>query len=472
MPPSNTPQQNKDNILHSAFCTLRLTSWFFNLCYMAALIVASPWILYRFFVLEKYRGGWSAKMLGRVPELPERQPNDGEMRRVWLHAVSVGEVNLLKPLVRQITEKHPKWQCVISSTSATGYDVARKLFGERHVVFYAPLDFSWSVRTALKRLKPDMLVLAEQELWPNLMMYCKAFGVKLAVVNGRFSDGGFRRYLMIRPIWRFVMRQPDLVCVQSETYADWSRQLGAKPENVHVTGSLKFDNARTDRNNAATQTLRQLAGIASDEIVFLAGSTQEPEEELAVETWLALRESHPKLRLILVPRHPERFACVAEMLDRRVGNAPDCWLRRSELQPGQKLNATQPGENCKPILVDTVGELGAWWGTAHIAFVGGSMGSRGGQNMLEPAAYGAAVSFGPKTRNFHDIVSHMLADNAAVVVHDGNELTAFVRRCLDEPEFAETLGQRAQHLVQQHLGATAKTIALLETLMEGRAVTP
>jgi len=444
-------------------CALRLTSWFFNLCYAVALTVASPWILYRFLVLKKYRGGWAAKMLGHSPEL---SATNHETKRVWLHAVSVGEVNLLKPLVREILEKHPQWQCVVSSTSSTGFAVAQKLFGDKHEVFYAPLDFSWSVRTAIKRLKPDMLVLTEQELWPNLMMLCKAFGVKLAVVNGRFSDGGFGRYLMIRPVWRFIMRQLDLVCVQSETYADWSRQLGAKPEAVHVTGSLKFDNARTDRDNPATQTLRQLAGIAPDEIVFLAGSTQEPEEELAVETWLALREKYPKLRLILVPRHPERFGIVAEMVNRRVGDSPNNWLKRSELQPGQATHGTQLGS--KPILVDTVGELGAWWGTAHIAFVGGSMGTRGGQNMLEPAAYGAAVSFGPKTRNFRDSVSLMLAGDAAIVVQDGNELTVFVGKCLDEPEFATTLGQRAEHVVRQHLGATAKTVAMLETLISAK----
>jgi len=465
---------NVSNPKRKYLCTLRLTSWFFNLCYAVALTVLSPWLLYRFLVLKKYRGGWAAKMLGLVPELPERPATGGNAKRIWLHAVSVGEINLLRPLVREIAEKHPDWQCVVSSTSATGLAVAQKLFGDRHEVFYAPMDFSWSVRNALKRLKPDLLVLAEQELWPNLMMCCKAAGVKLAVINGRYSEGGYKRYFMIRSLWRFIMRQLDLVCMQSDTYADWSRQLGAKPETVHVTGSLKFDNARTDRDNPATQTLRHLAGIASDEIVFLAGSTQEPEEELAVATWQALRVRHLKLRLILVPRHPERFGIVAEMLNRRVGNAPNCWLRRSELPPGQTTTASQPGDVCKPILVDTVGELGAWWGTAHIAFVGGSMGTRGGQNMLEPAAYGAAVCFGPKTRNFRDIVSLMLADDAAVVVHDGNELTTFVKRCLDESGFAETLGQRAQHLVQQHLGATAKTVALLKELIQenGKAVTP
>ena len=463
----NQQSNNGKSSLRFAFCTLHwVASWCFNLCYVITLTVLCPLVFYRLFMLKKYRNGWAAKLFGQVPELPGRDPDDRETKRIWLHAVSVGEVNLLKPLVRQIVEKHPEWQCVISTTSATGFAVAQKLFANRYTVFYAPLDFSWAVRSALRRLKPDMLILAEQEIWPNLIMRCKASGVKIALINGRFSEGGYMRYFLIRPVWQLIMRQIDLVCVQNETYAKWSRQLGSKVETVHVTGSLKFDNAQMDRNNPATQSLRHLAGIAPDEIVFLAGSTQEPEEELAIETWLKLRESHPKLRLILVPRHPERFRIVAEMLNRRIGDAHTCWLRRSEMRSDQAVVEGQSNIVCKPVLVDTVGELGAWWGTAHMAFVGGSMGTRGGQNMLEPAAYGAAVSFGPNTKNFRDIVSLMLADNVAVVVRNGNELTAFVRRCLDEPPFAETLGQRAQQLVHKHTGATAKTVALLETLME------
>ena len=439
----------------STRCGMFVASWCFNFVYFVLLVAVCPMILYRVFVLKKYRDGWGEKLFGRVSECPT-VPNNGKTKRIWLHAVSVGEVNLLKPLLRQIAEKRPDWECVISTTSATGYAVAKKQYGQMHAVFYAPLDFSWAVRKVIDRIKPDMLILAEQEIWPNLISRCKFCGVKIALVNGRFSEGGFRRYRMIKPLWRSVMRQLDLVCVQNETYSDWFRQLGANPECVHITGSLKFDNAQTDRENLATQSLRQLANIAPDDIVFLAGSTQEPEEELAVETWLALRKLHPNLRLILVPRHPERFDSVAQMLDRKIGNSPQHWQRRSALPNDQKSRG--------PLLVDTVGELGAWWGTAHIAFVGGSMGTRGGQNMLEPAAYGAAVSFGPKTKNFRDIVSLMLADNAAVVVHDGNELTAFVTHCLNEPEFAETLGQRAKQLVQKHLGATARTVVLLEAL--------
>ena len=448
----------------SSWCAMLVASWCFNFCYFALLAVISPLIWYRVLVLKKYREGWGAKLFGCVPEFPTK-PHGSKTKRVWLHAVSVGEVNLLRPLLRQIAEKQPDWECVISTTSSTGYAVAQKQYGENHAIFFAPLDFSWAVHKAVKRIKPDMLVLAEQEIWPNLVAQCKLCGVKIAVVNGRISEGGFRRYRFIRPLWRKVMRQLDLLCVQSETYSDWFQKLGANPKAVHVTGSLKFDNARTDRENPVTQSLRQLAKIAPDETVFLVGSTQEPEEELAVDAWLALRESHPKLRLILVPRHPERFDCVAQMLDRKIGNSPQHWQHRSRLQIDTVIDENSVEHGRQPILVDTVGELGAWWGTAHIAYVGGSMGTRGGQNMLEPAAYGAAVSFGPKTKNFRDIVSLMLADEAATIVCDGNELTAFVRRCLDDADFAATQGQRARQLVQKHLGATAKTIDLLAGLM-------
>jgi 3-deoxy-D-manno-octulosonic-acid transferase len=220
---------------------------------------------------------------------------------------------------------------------------------------------------------------------------------------------------------------------------------------------MKFDGAQTDPHNAATERLRRLAGIEANDIVFLAGSTQQGEEQAALAAYRELCGDHPRLRLILVPRHPERFEAVAESLDR----AGLAWQRRSRLElEGRRIDA-------RILLVDTIGELGAWWGTASIAFVGGSLGNRGGQNMIEPAAYGAAVSFGPNTRNFRDIVEQMLSDRAAVVVADSRELTSFVRRCLTDATFAETLGARARALVARQLGATARTCKLLSPLIEG-----
>ncbi len=189
--------------------------------------------------------------------------------------------------------------------------------------------------------------------------------------------------------------------------------------------------------------------------MLLAGSTQDPEERLAIETYKQLAPAFPRLRLVIVPRHPERFEEVAHVLS----TSGLIWQRRSQW-------ANRGGNpQVRVLLVDRVGELAAWWGTATIAYVGGSMGQRQGQNMIEPAAYGAAVSFGPQTRNFRDVVAALLAADAAVVVHDGAELAAFARRCLEDPAFAAELGRRAARVVASQLGATRHTVDLLEALL-------
>ena len=451
-----------------------MRGWLFNLIYIAILVLASPILIYRSVRHGKYRDGFRQKFFGRIP----RRRNvlrDWHLRGwskspdtkiVWFHAVSVGEVKLLKPLLRKIRESQPNWCCVVSTTSKTEMDLAKQLFGSDWTVFYCPLDFSWAVEKAFQRLKPDMLVLVEQELWPNLIATAKKNGVKLAIVNGRFGENGYKRYLWIKPFIAPMLRQFDLIAPQTELYAGWFRRLGVSCEAIHITGSIKFDGAESDRNNPETQRFREMAGITADDIVFLAGSTQYPEEKFAVECYEQLKRDFPQLRLIIVPRHPERFNEVATMLDDRGVH----WERRSTL----KNNGT---EHPRVLLVDTVGELGGWWGTATIAYVGGSMdsdifGGRGGQNMIEPAAYGAAVCFGPKTKNFHDIVSMMLRDDAAVVVHDQREMEGFVRRCLVEPEFAARLGSNAQHLTARQVGATQKTFELLQALAETQKSEP
>jgi len=421
-----------------------------DLVYLLTILAALPWLVYQAIRKGKYREGFAQKFLGRVP------PRDPADRRpcLWLHAVSVGEVNLLAPLLRQIAAQRPDVQCVISTTTMTGMALARKKYPDLPA-FYCPLDFSWAVRTAIRRVRPDVLILAELELWPNLVRAARRLGARVAVINGRLSEHSFRGYRRIRFLVRRLLARIDLVAVQDETCAQRFRQLGARPETVHVTGSLKYDGAQTERNNPATGRLRRLAGFAPDDVVFLAGSTQEPEEELALAAFQALRDRWPRLRLVLVPRHPDRFEAVARLLDR--SGLP--WQRRTALE------AEGPHPQTRIVLIDVVGELGAWWGTARIAFVGGSLGNRGGQNMIEPAAYGAAVSFGPNTWNFRDVVSAMLDRQAAVVIQSGDELTAFVRRCLEDPAFAAALGDRARELVSQQLGATRRTLDLLEPLV-------
>ncbi|MCI0360241.1 MAG: 3-deoxy-D-manno-octulosonic acid transferase [Planctomycetaceae bacterium] len=422
-------------------------AYLLNIIYLLLLAVASPWLAWQAWRTGKYREGWGAKFLGRVLQ------RTGSAHCLWIHAVSVGEVNLLATLIERWERLHPEWEIVISTTTHTGLALAQKRYAPR-TVFYCPLDFTWAVGRAMRAVRPDLVVLTELELWPNLIRAARQHGAKVAVINGRLSEKSYRGYRRIGWLVQRVLAQVDLIAVQNGEYAQRFFALGAPSEAVHTTGSIKFDGARTDRNNPDTVRLALLAGIAADDVVFLAGSTQDPEESLALDAYEQLVAAHPRLRLILVPRHPERFDAVAELLNCRGIR----WQRRSRLD----VDRADPG--ARVLLVDAVGELGAWWGAAQIAFVGGSMGQRGGQNMIEPSAYGAAVSFGPNTWNFHDVVSQLLAHQAAIMVQDGRKLTEFVRRCLEDPGFAAELGLRARTLVLQQQGAADRTISLLDQL--------
>lgn len=429
-----------------------MVGYLFNIAYVAIMVAASPWLVYSAMRKGKYREGFAEKLLGQVPR------RDSDAPCVWLHAVSVGEVKLLVPLIRELAEQRPDWEFAISTTTRTGHALAKKLFDDR-MTFYCPLDFTWAVRSALKRIQPDYLVLAELELWPNLIRLAHRRGAKVAVVNGRMSDKSFPGYRRIRPLIRWLLSHVQLIACQNEQYAQRFRELGARGEAVCVTGSIKFDDTQTDRNNAASLTLRRLAGIEDHDTVLLAGSTHDSEEVAALATYMELRRRHPELRLVLVPRHPERFPEVARML----ADSGIPWQRRSHLDNADSRPKQDADHHDTPrvLLVDTVGELSAWWGVTDIAFVGGSLIPHGGQNMIEPAAFSAAMCFGPHTRNFRDVVTNLLSQEAAVVVEDESALTTFVRRCLEDQTYAKELGHRAQAVVEAGQGATSRTVQRL-----------
>jgi 3-deoxy-D-manno-octulosonic-acid transferase len=429
-----------------------------NLVYLLVIAAASPWLIWAAWRHGKYREGFREKLLGLVPE------RRGDEACVWIHAVSVGEVLLVDTLVKELRRLRPEASIVVSATTKTGLELARKKYPEL-AVFYAPLDFSWAVRRAMRRLRPSLVVLAELELWPNLIRAAVEAGARTAVVNGRLGEKSHRGYRRIRPLVRRLTAKLDLIAAQNAEYAARFLDLGAPGERVVVTGSLKYDGAQTDRRNPKTVGLAELAGLAPGDAVWLAGSTQEGEEATALEIFERIAPEFPHLRLILVPRHPERFDEVARL----AGASGLRFVRRSAL-PSREVDAPSGAANWQVLLVDAVGELGAWWGAADIAFVGGSFGDRGGQNMLEPAAYGAAVSFGPNTWNFREIVAQLLSAEGAAVVRDGGELERFVRRSLTDPEYIATLGANARRLVAANLGATQRTIDLLLPLIDGPCV--
>ena len=420
-----------------------------DLLYLVAFVALLPWVAWR-----RLSGGrpvaapWTRLTGGvAVAEKP------AGAARIWLHGVSVGEVQLLASLAaeigRQAEAAGRRVDCVLSSSTTTGLEVGAGRFGADRV-FPCPLDFTWAVDRVLDRVRPDLLVLGELELWPNLLARTRRRGVPIVVANARMSERSAAGYARIRPLARRMLARVNLVVSRSRADADRFAALGAT--EVVVTGSMKFDGVRGDRGAPEVVRLRRLAGWADDDVVFLAGSTQAPEERLAAEAYLAARKTFPSLRLVIVPRHVERSAEIGGMLD-GLGLR---WQARSRLEQ----DGADP--RARVLLVDATGELAWWWGTAAIAFVGGSLdGRRGGQNMLEPAAYGAAVSFGPHTRNFKDEVARLLAADAALVVADGPELRAFVARCLAEPAFAAGLGRRAAAFVAAQRGATATTARLI-----------
>ena len=444
----------------TAAIAANIVTWLLNSIYLTLILMASPWLVWSAIRHGKYREGFAQKLLGQVP------PRHGDSPCVWLHAVSVGEVNLLQTTLDEIKNRHPEWQLVISTTTKAGYDLALKKYADDHTVFYCPLDLSWAANTAMRRVRPNLLVLAELELWPNLIRAAKQHGAGVAIINGRMGDKSFRGYHRFRWLVGKILKQIDVIAAQNKEIADRFRQCGANPATVTNTGSLKFDGALTDRQNPKTIALKKLAGISETDIVLLAGSTQDPEEAYALEIFQSLSADYPQLKLILVPRHPQRFDEVARLLDK--SGSP--WQRRSQLTESHAndiLSSRDATHRRSPnlLLVDTIGELGAWWGTATIGFVGGTFGSRGGQNMLEPAAYGVATCFGPNTWNFRDIVTQLESANGVKIVPDRQEFENFIRQSLANPTQAQQLGNRAQQLVLTQQGATRRTVDLLEPLV-------
>ncbi len=424
-----------------------------NVIYAAALVVFAPMLVYRWFRMGKYREGWSEKLRGEAPL------RIGEHPCLWFHAVSVGEVLLLRPLIREMVRLRPRWQIVISTTTSTGLAVARRTYPDL-VTFYAPLDFSWSTRRAVSRIRPTVLALVELELWPNLIRSAKRANAKVAIINARLSSRSFNGYKSLRlPLWS-TLNRIDAVVAQDPEYARRFVELGIPEDRVRVTGSVKYDGLESDRNNSKTRALRQLLGLSPADLIFVAGSTMEGEEAAVLAAYKAARRQHPSLRLIVVPRHAERFEEVARMFEEQGESV----LRRSLIQGRlPRQTASRPSV----ILVDTIGELGAVWGLADVAFVGGSLRpGRGGQNMMEPAAYGASVMFGPHTSNFRETVDQLLRRNAARRVADAEELTRGLLDDLDDPETAAARGAAGRHFVLAQNGASVRTLAELDRLVE------
>jgi len=417
-----------------------------DLAYLAGAALASPYLVYKAATSEKYRTGHGERLGGIAPR-------EGDAPCVWLHAVSVGEMNLVRPLVAAVAGKWPEWELVLSTATNTGRATAEKLYPGRRVIYY-PLDLSWVVRKAIARVRPDCMLLVELEMWPNFLAAAERADVPVAIVNGRISEGAFRRYRLIRPLVARWLRRIAVLCVQNETYAERLTELGAPAERIVVTGNLKFDSCPETVPDGRDEALAASFGLGAGEPVLVGGCTWPGEDELLVSIYQRLRADIPGLRLLLAPRQAERFGPV----ERLVREAGLPCVRRTALRERGAAEADPQAV----VLLDTVGELAQVYGLATLVFVGGSLIPHGGHNILEPSGLAKPVLFGPHTGNFRDITDELIAHDAARRVANGSELEATLRELLTRPEAAAALGRRARQLVDHHRGATRRTLEALE----------
>ena len=405
-----------------------------------------PYWLYQVLRHGKYRRGF-AERIGRVPA---RLTASSSQRVIWIHAVSVGEVLAVSGLVSQLRRSLPNYRVVLSTTTDTGQDLARKRFGEENV-FYFPMDFAVAIRPYLRALRPEMVVLAETEFWPNFLRLVHASGARLAVVNGRISDRSWPRYQRFRWALRQMLAHIDLFLAQTETDKSRLQSIGADGARVHVTGNLKFD-VTLPPPPPIVETLRRSLAAEGAGPVLVCGSTVDDEEAPLLKAFENLLVSHPHAVMVLAPRHPERFDSVAALL-RQMSITSH---RRSQWQ-GQPLAGGV-------LLVDTIGELAALYALADVAFVGGSLVPRGGHNIIEPAQHGVAIVTGNHTENFRDIVG-LFQSRDAVRIVGLSELPLTLMHLLDHDPERLALGQRARETILSQMGATFRTLEELKALL-------
>lgn len=411
-----------------------------------ALLASAPYWLYQVLRHGKYRRGF----LGRMGKLPPRVLTEPHRPIIWIHAVSVGEVLAISGLVAQIRRKLADYRVVVSTTTDTGQALARKRFGEENV-FYFPMDFAFAIRPYLRALKPELVILAETEFWPNFLRLAHANGSRIAVVNARISDRSWPRYRRFRWALCRMLAHIDLFLAQTPEDGSRLQSIGAHPSRVHVTGNLKFDVTLPEPPPIVDKLRRSLSTEGAGPIL-VCGSTVEDEEALLLKAFENIRVGHPRAVMILAPRHPERFDAVATLI-KQLGISSH---KRSSWQ-GESLAGGV-------LLVDTIGELASLYSLADIAFVGGSLVPRGGHNIIEPAQHGVAIVTGNYTENFRDIVG-LFQSRDAVRIASMAELPLMLIQLLENDSERRALGRRAKETILSQMGATFRSLEELQALL-------
>jgi 3-deoxy-D-manno-octulosonic-acid transferase len=412
--------------------------------YSAALYILAPITLYHLI----WRGFRQRAYFQRWNERYASYPAVAAPTPLWLHAVSVGEVNAAAPLVTRLLHDHPGLRLVVTTITPTGSERVQALWGDAVVHVYLPYDLPGAVARFLDHFKPALALIVETELWPNLLFACRDRGIPAHILNARLSARSLRGYRVLDPLIRRALRGVHLIAAQSDEDARRFIKLGARADRVVVTGNLKFDTLPVDN----TDFVREFRGHRGIGPTWIAASTHEDEESAVIEAHLAVLQAYPDALLLWAPRHPERFRAVAQ-------RAADAGLSVA-MRSGQRWPGV--GGGAQVFVIDTLGELARFYACAKVAFVGGSLQPVGGHNLLEPAATGTAILSGPHLHNFADIAKRLQEADAMRIVEDPPALGAALVELFADEEVRERMAANAQLLLQAGRGALERTMALLE----------
>jgi 3-deoxy-D-manno-octulosonic-acid transferase len=429
-------------------CPFSMYRFYSALLALGVLLTLPYWLL-QALRHGKYRAGLGER-LGAVPARLGKEARPG----IWIHAVSVGEVLAVGNLVAEMRRQFPRHRIMVSTTTDSGQKLARNRFGEENV-FYFPMDFAFAIGPYLRWLRPELVVIAETEFWPNFLRLSHAQGARIAVVNARISDRSWPGYRRWRAILKRILQPIDLFLAQTEADRERLLVIGAPADRVRVSGNLKFDVALpTPPPIVAALRLALQQGQAGP--VVVCGSTVEGEEELLLGAFRDLQVGHARALMILAPRHPERFEEVAQLLQE---SGVRYW-RRSQWKRQPLAGGV--------LLLDTIGELASLYALGGWSFVGGSLVPRGGHNMVEPAQHGIPIVIGPHTENFRDVVESFAIRGAVRVVQPA-ELSPVFMELASHEEQRRALGRGALETVRAQVGATQRTLDALEALLQASA---
>ncbi len=421
----------------------------YDILYGAGVALSAPVWLLRTRARKKVLGAFSNRM-GHV------EPRQGDEPLVLIHAVSLGEINATRKLVDELAGERPELKFVVTSTTDTGYNRGLELYrnNPRVQVVRFPLDFSSAINRLLDAVRPAVVVLMELEVWPNFMKLCESRGIPVILVNGRVTESSFRNYLRVAPVTKRMFSRLATVCAQEQQYAQRFIQMGAPPDRVEITGTMKFDTAQVAQRIAGDDELAGSLGLQVGEPLWVCGSTGPGEEQVILDVYRELLRDHPELRLAIVPRKPERFDEVAEM----ISSGGFELVRRSQVVAGKAGIISRKAV----VLGDTMGELRKFYSLARVVFVGRSLVDLGkkqhGSDMIEPAALAKPVIVGPYTTNFAEAMNAFRACDAMCEVHDAETLRQAVEKLLAAPAEAAAMGARAQQVVRQQQGATRRHV--------------